>query len=303
MRYFPALIVGILSFSLNLSCTRKSLSDAEDKDEEEPEVLVIQLEKQELFDHITFSGTLAARSQETLYAPLAGTVKELNVHDGSKVLKGSKLLVIRPDSEGLEYKNHLVKAFRKGTVLGLLAKTGTHVDRNQELLTLADLSAFKTEISATVDDIHFLKKGQEVEIEVSLSQKVKGLVKTVPRTPDPKTKTFAIDIEIPCPKEDTCQHIYPGLLGTVVVKKNPHMGYRLPFKYLRRQKSHILVVNEDNTVSFTEVEVGQHYGQDVEILKGITAQTKIVTSFSSMPSEGQKVKIARPEEASEQKDT
>ena len=85
----------------------------------------------------------------------------------------------------------------------------------------------------------------------------------------------------------------------VVIKKYPHIGYRLPYKYLRRQKSHVLVVNEDNTVRFVEVEVGEHYGEDIEILKGVNPKTRIVTSFSTMPVEGQKVKLALSDKSSD----
>ena len=293
MTQISVALAALLAFSLNLSCTKKTISDAESSDESTPEVAFIQLEKQELFDFLNFSGVLSPKSQESVYASLSGKVRDLHVHDGSMVHKGQHLLSIKPDSEGFEFNVHLVKAPRAGTIFNKLAKIGIHVDKNQELLSIADLSSFRIEVAATADDLPFLKKNELVEIELSPSQKVKGSIHSLAGVPDPKSKTFTVTIEVPCSKE-ACQGVYAGLLANVLVKKNPHMGFRLPFKYLRRQKDHILVVNDNNTVSFVPVKVGQHYGQDVEILSGITPQTKIVTSFSSMPQEGETVKIAKP---------
>lgn len=295
LKFIP--VLGIV-LSMNLACTKKVVDEAEDADEEEvPEVAVIQLQKEELFDFMSYSTTLAARSQVSVYSPLSGSIRELSIQEGVKVSKGQTLLVIKPDSEGFEINDHIVKAPREGTILGgITAKAGIHIDKNQELLSVADLGAFKAEISATVDDLPFLEKDQKVDVHLSVFQKVQGVISFIPRTPDAKTKTFAVIVSIPCPTREACADVYAGLLANVVIKKNPHMGYRLAFKYLRRQQSHILVVNEDNTVRFTEVEVGQHYGQDVEILKGVTPQTRIVTSFSTMPQEGQKVKIAASDE-------
>lgn len=288
-------IASVFSLSLHLACTRKLVGDLEEDDDDEvPEVAVIQIQKEELFDYMNFSGVLAARSQETLYAPLSGQVREITVQDGTKVSKGKKLLSIKPDSEGNEFRDHMLRASRSGTVINLLAKAGLHVDKNQELLSIADLGAFKTEIAVTLEDLRFLKVGQKVEMTLSSSEKIEGVIQSLAGTPDIKTKTFNVIVKIPCSKLQTCKDVYPGLLANLSVKKNPHLGYRLPFKYLRRQKSHILVVDKENIVRFVEVEVGQHYGQDVEILKGISSETRIVTSFSTMPQEGQKVKIIPP---------
>ena len=290
---------------LGSACTRQGGKDAEERAREEkeekelPEVIVAQFEKQELFDFLTYSGTLAAKTQDLLYAPLAGQIKEVLVQDGAKVASGDKLAVIKPDGEGYEFRDHVVRAVRSGVVIGLLAKAGTHVDKNQELLAIADLSALKIEVSATLDDLKFLNKDEPVSVILhSANDKpstLQGIVKFIPGAPDLRTKTFTVSIAIPCQPREHCRNAYPGLLAKVVVKKNPHFGYRVPFKYLRRQKSHILVLKEDNTASFVTVEVGQHYGQDVEILNGIGPQTRVVTSFSKMPQEGQKVKIASPE--------
>lgn len=295
----------LLGGFLVTSCTKKPLSEAS-KEDEVSEVVAVQLKKEELFDFMSFSGTLAAHSQETIYAALSGKIQGLSVQEGLKVSKGQKLMLIKPDSEGYEYRDHVVKASRNGTVLGgMLAKDGIHVDKNQELLNIADLSSFKTELSATVGDLEFLKTGQDVDIILDPSnkdRKVRGKVGIIPRTPDVKTKTFTVPVTISCKDAHACQSVYPGLLGQVLVKKNPHMGYKLPFKYLRRQGSHVLVLNKDNTVSFKEVVVGQHYGQDVEILSGVTEETRIVTSYSSFPQEGEKVKVLAPDASSSEKD-
>jgi multidrug efflux pump subunit AcrA (membrane-fusion protein) len=297
------LFVFVVSCTIYFACTRKSVKEVSDNSEEVTEVTVMQIQKEELFDYMSFSGTLAAQSQESVYAPLSGQIRQLAVQEGARVSKGDKLLVIKPDSEGNEYRDHVVKSPRNGVVLGgMSAKEGIHADRNQELMGIADLSSFKTEVSATVEDLNYLKKEQQVDVVLSPHDKevkILGVVKSIPRTPDAKTKTFTVRVEIPCTSVEVCHQVYPGLLARVLVKKNPHFGFRLPFKYLRRQKSHILVLNKDSTVSFVEVVVGQHYGDDVEILKGITSETRIVTYYSSMPQEGEKVKVTAPKSTEE----
>ncbi len=301
-RFSIGLIGVLLSCMIPLACTRSSVKEAQERAREEkednelPEVVVRTFEKQELYETLSYSGTISAKQQRSVYAPLPGLVNEIKVPDGGFAKKDQTLLVIKPDAEGLEFRDHVIRAPQDGVVIARFVKTGTHIDRNQELLTVGDLSGLKVEVSATLEDLQHLRKDQNVEVWVYNSQEkeapLKGVIKFIPGSPDAKTKTFPVSISISCEIKNNCHRAYPGLLARITVKKHPHEGFKIPFKYLRRQKSHLLVAKDDDTATFIEVEVGQHYGQDVEILKGITAQTRIITSFSKMPQEGQKVKLS-----------
>jgi len=91
LKFIP--IFGIL-LSINMACTMKIKSENEDTDEDEiPEVEVIQLQKEELFDFMTFSTTLAAHSQVSVYSPLSGHIRKLSVQEGSKVSKTLLILI------------------------------------------------------------------------------------------------------------------------------------------------------------------------------------------------------------------
>lgn len=306
---YQCLFVLVGALIVSSACTRQpALGEAQDKTEDEPpEIVVSEFVKQELYENLSFGGTLEAKSQETLYAPISGQIKKVFVDEGMKIAQGQKLFVIRPDGEGLEFKDHIVYAPSSGNLLALSTKAGTHVERNQNLVAIADLSSFKITIYATVDDLPFLNKVREVEVLLSPERAealvMKGLVQFVSSAPDIKTKTFPVKIDIPCVSAKSCQRVFPGLLARIEIKKNQHFGFKVPFKYIRRQEPHLLIVKADQTTMFVPVKVGQYYGQDVEILEGITEQTRVVTTFTKMPQEGQKVKIvsSAPEDLPEKK--
>lgn len=293
-QYLKVLVVVLILIS---ACKRQSLADeVEDKTAEEPpELAISQFVKEELYETLSFGGTLEAKSQETVYSPISGQMKSVFVDEGTKISQGQKLFVIRPDAEGLEFKDHIVYAPTSGVAVALAIKAGTHVDKNQNLVAIANLSSFKITIYATVDDLPFITKVREVDVllspEHTQAVMMKGLVQLVSSTPDVRTKTFPVKIDIPCPSSKACHRVYPGLLARIEIKKNRHMGFKVPFKYIRRQEPHLLIVNADLSTTFVPVKVGQYYGQDIEILEGIDEKTRVVTTFTKMPQEGQKVKI------------
>lgn len=291
-RIIPFVLTSLFAMQ---GCMRQRVKDKKDKT---PIVEVVQVEKVELFDNLEFAGTISPIEEKTLYAEVGGVVKKVHVKAGEAVQKGKTLLTLIPDADGLDMREHVLKAPRSGIILGdMPGKTGAHVNKTDPLLTVGDLSAFKIKLAATSKDLPYLKVRDSVEIRSFNEEKVfHGNLTFVAKVPDSKTKTFKVTVEVPCKEEDSCTGLYPGLLATVSVKQNPHWGYKVPYKYLRKQKSHLLILKADNTVTYIPVVLGKHYGEDVEIIEGLKAEMEIVSAYSTSPEEGQKVEVLRKEE-------
>ncbi|MBI2602551.1 MAG: HlyD family efflux transporter periplasmic adaptor subunit [Deltaproteobacteria bacterium] len=287
-------LLPIALLALSSACTIRKANDIDKVEEENlAEVAITKLEKSELYETLVFGGTLSPITKQALYPSLPGIVKDLFVKEGAKVKKGDRLVSISPDGMGLKYQDHMVVAPFAGTVIDSPVKIGERVEKSTEVMTVADLSSFKTTVYAALDDLTHLKIGQNVDVIVAPGREneavMQGTVDHIAVAPDKKSKAFPVTVLIKCSRLP-CSPLHPGTVVTVSSFKDKHWGFKLPVKYLRNNNKQIIILKEDNNVSWIDVRRGKFYGDDVEIFD-LDPTTRIVSSFSRQLKEGEKVKI------------
>jgi multidrug efflux pump subunit AcrA (membrane-fusion protein) len=246
---------------------------------------VEQFAVEELYEAIAFAGTVKAKQETLLYAPLAGTVKQHFVEAGQVVEAGQEILSISPDSLGLEFRVNVLKAPISGTLISIEFEPAEHVDANKEIATIADLSQLVVDIYATQGDLPFLYLGDELRVSVA-GEETTGKILRIAQRADRDSRAYPVRISL---------QVHPsirfGSFVRVFAKKNLRKGIRVPLSYLRRGQTTLIVLDDEDKARWVAVKVGQVFGDRVEILEGIDENSRVIGSFSRMPEEGEKIQI------------
>jgi len=122
-------------------------------------------------------------------------------------------------------------------------------------------------------------KGMEFDITVDAypNETFKGTVNLLYPTVNSATHTFPV--EIICENKD--QRLRPGMFARVTATFGTNHNVVVPDVAVVKQQGSgehfIYVLNSDNTVTYTKVELGRRMGSRYEILSGINEGDKIVT--------------------------
>ena len=122
-------------------------------------------------------------------------------------------------------------------------------------------------------------KGMEFDITVDAypNEVFKGMVNLLYPTVNAATHTFPV--EVIC--QNTDQRLRPGMFARVTANFGTNHNVVVPDVAVVKQQGSgehfIYVLNADNTVTYTKVELGRRLGNRYEILSGIKEGDKIVT--------------------------
>jgi multidrug efflux pump subunit AcrA (membrane-fusion protein) len=280
-------MINSIFFTLLLLTACQSAPPEEQTQEKKPIIAEVQLfEMEELYETMTFAGTVEAKQETHVYAPLGGTIEQHFLEPGVSVKEGEPILSLRPDSLGLDFRINVIKATVSGTLIDIERDPTEHVRANEEIATIADLSQLIVDIHASQNDLSFLQLGEELVVVVA-GEKTTGKILRVAQRAERKSRTFPVRLALP-------EHpsIRLGSFVKVIAKKNLRLGLRVPLNYLQRNQTALIVLDEDNKAHWVEVKVGQVFGDKVEILEGIDESSRVIGNFSRQPEEDEEVQIS-----------
>ncbi len=118
---------------------------------------------QELQPKLTLNGIIAPNEERVVQVTprFPGVVRSIHKRLGSPVKKGDTLVTIESDES---LKRYSVTASIDGTVIARRVGLGEHVDRDDKLMVIADLSTVWVDFRVYPRDFKKLKLNQEVEI-------------------------------------------------------------------------------------------------------------------------------------------
>jgi RND family efflux transporter MFP subunit len=141
------------------------------------------------------------------------------------------------------------------------------------ILTVEDNSSYR--IEANVDErlSGKLKIGTPVNVVIdSIGQEVKGRISEIVPSVDPMSRTFLVKIDLKSPSLKT------GLYGKVLIPEGKKESILVPKKSIveKGQLVGVYTVDSKGVVTYRLIKTGKKYGEQVEILSGLSGGEKII---------------------------
>lgn len=165
----------------------------------------------------------------------------------------------------------------------------------QPLFTIMDLSSIVARAYIPPQQAAMLKVGDSASIlPGNGAEPIPGKVSVVSPALDPNSTTVQVWVEAPNPGE----RIKPGLTVQVsMVAQNVKDALVVPSAAVLTAEdgsTNVMVIGSDNHAHQTAVKTGIHSGDDVQILSGLQAGQKVVTTGAYGLPDGVEVRVAAP---------
>lgn len=143
------------------------------------------------------------------------------------------------------------------------------------LLVVEDTSSFRIEAHADEGLSTRLKTGMTVDVVIdSIGKEIKGRISEIVPAIDPMSRSFLIKVEVAGPG------LRSGLYAKVRIPVGEKEVILVPRASVveKGQLTGVYAVDEKGLVMYRLVRVGKSYGSNVEILSGLNANEKIITT-------------------------
>ncbi len=130
------------------------------------------------------------------------------------------------------------------------------------IFVVQQIKPVKMLISIPESKFTLIKEGMTVDITTDVYEDVifKGKVNLIYPTVDPYTHTFMVEVIV----DNKDERLRPGMFARVSVNYGDAHNIVIPDRALQKQvgagEYYVYVLNDDNTVTFTNVEVGLSVG-------------------------------------------
>ena len=165
---------------------------------------------------------------------------------------------------------------------GSMATPGT------PLMTVEDNAGYKVETSVDESMANQVAVSMPVDVAVdSISKTFKGVVSEVVPSIDASSRTFVVKAVI---TQDPNDHsLTNGLYARVLIPQKSRSILAVPATAIinKGQLVGVYVVSEENRTSYRMIRTGKTFGDDVEVLAGISDGEKIVAAGVNNISEGE----------------
>jgi RND family efflux transporter MFP subunit len=164
----------------------------------------------------------------------------------------------------------------------------------QELFQLAETNIIRFFVDVPQTYFTQIKDGLEAEVTIlQLPGKIfKGRVTRFAKALDPTARTLLTQVDV----ENDEGVLYHGLYGKVKFLMIPkEINFIIPTSavIIRSGFPQVAIVDKDNIIHLTQVQIGRDYGSQMEITSGLNENDRIVTIPSDKIREGVKVDIIK----------
>jgi len=244
----------------------------------------------EITDKIHASANIQAMSEITLYSKVTGKITQNLVQMGSVVQPGQTVAIVSRDEIGYEFKDFEVKSDVKGVVSRLLQNPGAAVNPAIPLMTMVDIDKVKAVASVDEKKIRFIKMGQaaEVTLEAYPGEVYRAQVTNISPIANPVNRTIEVELTLPNPG----YRIKPGMYAEAewVESHRPAMVVPLTAVVDRAGQKYVFLT-EGGQARLNPVTVGVVAGDAIEVLTGLQADQRVVTTGASLLNDKDKIKI------------
>lgn len=189
-------------------------------------------------------------------------------------------------SQDLEGKT--LKAPFSGVVMDVKKIEGDITTMGTPVVELVDLSKVKIHVQVGEDSIDQFQLNNKVNIATENTNELSGIISYISPITDSATGKYKVEITVPLEKKEWKE----GLVVIVEIPRKLTTGIVVPLQSVGiSEKGNYVLLVENDIVKKQQVELGQTYDDKVEILSGINAGQKLITSGISYLLEGEKVEM------------
>lgn len=182
-----------------------------------------------------------------------------------------------------------------GTVTGTFVKEGDMANPGMPIVSLEGASELQAVVMVSESEISHIKNGMTADVNIkSLDKTVKGIVAEVSSSARNTGGQYIVKIDL-----DKTENVLSGMFVNAIfsVEKQEEKAQNnlvlLPQEAIitQGQLRGVYVVNEDNTAILRWLRLGKTYGNDIEVLSGLTSGEKYVVKADGRLFNGAKVSV------------
>lgn len=173
--------------------------------------------------------------------------------------------------------DYLIKAPMDGTIAYRKAERGSYLQAGQKVLSLISKKQFYIDCILPEQEIAAIKLDMVLKVYVSaLGKEYNGKIIFVSSMNEEGTKGYKVRILLLDQDEELKDGMFAKTSINVLQRANT---IYVPKEAIlnKNSKNYLYVLDENNKVHATEVEIGLKNGSDVEILKGLSSDSRIAT--------------------------
>ncbi len=166
---------------------------------------------------------------------------------------------------------------------------------NLPILTVAQVKPVKIVINVSEGELSKVKKGMPADVTFDTygDEVFKGHVTLISPTVDNNTRTFGVEVTLP----NSDNRLLPGMFGRVILNLGTQNHVVVPDLAVVKQPGsgnhYVYVYNQDGTVSYNQVQLGQRIDNTYELISGVEDGAKVVVTGQSRLANGIKVKVGK----------
>lgn len=163
------------------------------------------------------------------------------------------------------------------------------------ILTVAKINPVKVVINVNESQLANIKKGMPVDLTFNTygDEVFKGTVSLVMPTVDATSRTVGVEINLP----NADGRVLPGMFGRATIALGNANHVVVPDKAVVKQQGsgdhYVFVLNNDGTVSYNKVELGQRIGTTYELISGVPDNATVIVEGQNGLVDGKKVKVIK----------
>ena len=182
-----------------------------------------------------------------------------------------------------------VKAPFDGVITRKIADVGDFAAPGKPLLQIENPENLRFEADvpeAIIDQVH---TGEAVDIVItSLGSRIHGTVSEISPTADPNSRTFLTRIDFPITKG-----LRAGQFGRALFPVGEFVSVSVPTTALiQRGQMEMVFINEQGQARLRLVKSGKRYGDEIEILSGVSKGDQVIRDNAQSLRDGQTVQVA-----------
>ncbi len=169
------------------------------------------------------------------------------------------------------------------------------VTGGQPILQVQQINPLKIKINVSEEFYPQLKIGMNAKINLDVypGQDFSGKIDLIYPTVDALTHTITTEIKL----DNTAKKVRPGMFARVTLsfgaKDRLVVSDKAIVKQVGTNDRYVYVVNQDQTVSYKKVQLGERRGNIYEVLSGVNEKDEIVIAGMSKLADGAKVTVIK----------